>query len=112
MKILHFAPYYEPYLRDGSKTLTIRLNNRQKLRSGDQVSVCIGWTADQRDALFQARIEQVAHIKLRQLTADDLTQESPDCRNVEAAALMLSAIYRRLIDTHQAVYAIRFRCLD
>lgn len=111
MKTLHFFPHYEPYLRDGSKTLTLRLANRQGLRSGDRVSICVGWEPDQRHSLFPAYIDQVRRLPLCELTEIDLRNESPDCRSVESASLVMSAVYRRLIDPTEFVYAIHFHAV-
>lgn len=108
MKRLNFSPAYEPYLRDGRKTTTLRLANKQRLAPGDEVMLTVGWSKGQARELHRAVVTAVDCKPAGVLGTGDLHGESPDCRTPEAARLVLSGIYQTLIDERQPVYVIRF----
>jgi hypothetical protein len=108
MKQLNFFPHYRPYLEAGSKTTTLRLNNNDNLQARESVSIAVGWGATDRVVLFPAIITAVRHIKVGDLDTRALAGESPDCREREAARLVLSTIYHRVVTDQDSVYVIHF----
>ena len=111
MTTLNFAPPYERWLREGSKTTTLRLGHRLKPGVGEIVEVTVGLADGMRKSVGRARIIQVKYLSLAALTDDDLQGESPDCRTVESAGRVLCAIYDRDLDPNEALTLIRFQPL-
>ena len=109
MKRLNFFPSYAPYLRSGAKTTTLRLQNTEKFTTGETVMLTTGWDSAHAVELDRAVITAVRRKCAGELDAADLAGESPDCRTVEAARLVLSGIYRRELADRDCVFIIDFR---
>jgi len=107
-KTLNFFPYYEPYLRLGRKTTTLRLGNPTELMPGQDVMLTVGWQEELARPLHVARVKAVYQKPIGQLTGEDLDGESPDCASAEAARLVLGAIYRTVLTESESIYVIKF----
>lgn len=110
MQALNFFPYYEPFLVDKSKTTTFRLN-RPAVLPGERVRLTVGWEAASALELHPACIERIYSKRVSELAIDDFDGESPDCTTKEAAQLVLSAIYRRVVRPQDEVWVVKFRHL-
>ena len=111
MTTLNFAPHYEAWLRDGTKTTTLRLGHRLEPRAGQIVDITVGHPESEQQCIGQARVIQVRYLSVDSLTEDDLKGESPDCRSLESARRVLSEIYARELEPHEALTLIRFQAL-
>jgi len=111
MTTLNFAAPYERWLRDGSKTTTLRLGHRLEPRAGEIVEVTVDDPDGVPKSVGRARVVQVKYLSLGALTEEDLHGESPDCRSVESAGRVLRAIYDRELDPDEALTLIRFQPL-
>jgi hypothetical protein len=109
MKRLNFYPYYRQLLVDRVKTTTLRLKSAQSFESGEDVILSVGWpeTGSLED-LHGAKIERVYLKRIRDLGAEDLRGESPDCITQEAVPYVLGAIYRRMVHLDDEVSVIKF----
>lgn len=110
MKILNFYPYYEPYLRSGSKTTTIRIH-APDFKKGEIVRLTVGWNEKEVRNLHQVEIVSLYSKCISSLEAADFEGESPDCREPEATALVLSSIYRMNVDDSARVWVVKFKHL-
>jgi hypothetical protein len=108
MKTLNFYPYYEEYLRAKKKTTTIRLTNRGELTPGETVMLTLGWDETNATCLHPVRIRSVYSKRIRDLSPEDLSGESPDCHNAETARLVLGCIYRSVLKDEDKVTVFKF----
>src|SRR5690348_14078522 len=104
---LNFFPYYEPYLSSRTKKTTFRLN-KPRVAPGDLIELTVGWEELKSEALHEAQVIEVYSKRLEQLADRDFDGESPDCRSREAAQLVLSAIYRRVVSARDEIWIIKF----
>ena len=105
---VNFYPFYEELLRSGKKTTTFRLANRASLKEGDEVMLTIGWDENKAMDLHLARISDVYRRRIRDLNELDFEGESPDCQSPEAARLVLSCIYKTVLNTDDEVWIVKF----
>lgn len=107
-KKLNFFPYYADLLSRGAKTTTIRITNRENFEEGDLIDVTIGWSVEESKVLKSARITAVYSKRIRELTSSDFDGESPDCQEPYPTALVLGAIYRKVVGLDDIVWVIKF----
>ena len=105
MKRVNFYPFYEDYLRSREKTTTFRLNNRASFKECEEVVISAGWEEDKAIDLHAGIISKVYRRRIKDLNETDFEGESPDCRSVEAAKLVLSCIYRTVLSDSDEVWA-------
>jgi hypothetical protein len=110
MKTLNFFPYYEPYLLQRQKTTTFRLI-RGDYQPGERVRLTIGWNNQETKVLHSVIIESVYEKAICDLAAIDFEGESPDCKNPDSTALVLSAIYRRTVTVDCVIWVVKFKYL-
>lgn len=108
MQTLNFFPYYEPYLRDGRKTTTFRLGQPIHFLVGAEVLLTLGWDDKAVLPLHQVTIEKVYTKQICQLNALDFDGESPDCQSPETSALVLGAIYRKVLSLTDQIWVVKF----
>ena len=108
MKRLNFYPFYEDYLRSREKTTTLRLNNRASLREGEEVIISVGWEEDKAIDLHAGIIRKVYPRRVKDLNETDLEGESPDCRSPETAKLVLSCIYKTVLNGSDEIWVVKF----
>ncbi len=107
MKTLNFYPYYEPYLVAMRKTTTFRLH-QPNFRPGEAVQLTAGWDEKNCKNLHKAMIESVYTKSINELTPFDFEGESPDCKDPEATALVLSSIYREIVRLDEKIWVVKF----
>jgi hypothetical protein len=110
VKTLNFYPYYEGYLSSGNKTTTIRLR-RPNCADGEMVQLTLGWSESDARRLHNAQIISVYPKKISSLCQIDFDGESPDCKEPETTALVLSAIYRTIVRLDDTVWVVKFKHL-
>ncbi len=108
MKRLNFYPYYEPYLGSREKATTLRLRKPPALEEGDEVILSVGWDENEAIDLHGGKISKVYRRRIDQLSQEDLEGESPDCNTRAAARLVLSSIYRTVVNPDDEVWVVKF----
>jgi len=108
MKLLNFYPFYEDYLRSYEKTTTMRLSNSASFKEGDEIMISIGWTEDKAINLHLAIIKQVYRRRICDLEKRDFEGESPDCKSQEAARLVLSCVYKTVLNKDDEIWVVKF----
>ncbi len=108
MKKLSFLPFYEASLKTGAKRTTLRLGNEKSLDEGERVMLTSGWADSDVKDIHPAHIRKVYQRRISDLNASDLEGESEDCLSPEAARLVLSCIYRRVVRKEDLVWVIKF----
>ena len=63
----------------GLKNTTVRLGNSDEFKPSELVTVTIGWSEEESQPLYVARILSVNYKKIKDLSKDDLEGESPEC---------------------------------
>lgn len=104
-----YSSVFAQALRDGTKTLTIRLGDkRDKYQEGQLVWVTVGTRFGTKQRIFTAVIDRVEVKALREVTPREIERENPATR--EHAELMdfLSKIYTRTIGAEDPVTVIHF----
>lgn len=109
MKTLNFFPYYEPYLRAGKKTTTFRVSRPIHFLEGTEVLLTLGWDEKAVTPLHHVTIEKIYAKQICQLDAQDFDGESPDCQSPETSALVLGAIYRKILRLTDQIWVVKFR---
>ena len=108
LKNLNFYPYYEPYLRSRAKTTTFRIAQRAPFQTREKLPITIGWDEANSAPIGFALIREVYEKPLRDLTEEDFAGESPDCRSIESAKLVLSCTYKASIDDNDKIWVVKF----
>lgn len=108
MKKLNFFPFYDEYLKDHKKTTTFRLSNTAPYKKGDEVVISIGWTEDEAVPVSHAVIKSVDRRRIRDLGESDFEGESPDCKSPETTRLVLSCIYKRVLNNDDVIWVVKF----
>ena len=112
MKMLNFYPYYEDYLRKRIKTTTFRATKDIPLMEGDTVMLTIGWEERKTIDLHRARIKRIYLRRICDLIDSDFEGETPDCKSPEAAKLVLSCIYREVLNDDDEIWVVKFEHID
>jgi len=107
MKRLNFFPYYEDLLRSRKKTTTFRIT-RPSIKQGDRVMISIGWNEENATGLHPGLIKDLYIRRICDLDEYDFEGESPDCKSVEAARLVLSCIYRTILKPSDKIWVVKF----
>lgn len=79
---------------------------------GEIVRLTIGWSEPGDRLIHSARITKVYKKALRQLVAEDLEGESPDCQNLEAVPFVIGCIYRKVLSGDDLVTIVKFQHVD
>jgi len=76
-----YAEFYEEILRNGRKTVTIRLGDKSdKYASGQIVWVTVGPRFGKRQKLFTAILDRVEIKTIDELSPNDIRKENPEFR--------------------------------
>jgi hypothetical protein len=108
LKKLNFYPFYENYLKQHQKTTTFRLSKAAPYKVGDEVMISVGWSEEEAIVLNHAIIKEVHCRRICDLEESDFEGESPDCKSQEAAKLMLSCIYKKVVKNHDSIWIVKF----
>ena len=104
-----YSSVFAQALRDGSKTLTIRLGDkRDKYREGQIVWVTVGTRFGTKQRIFTAMIDRVDVKELREVTPREVERENPATRQHTELIDFLSKIYARSIEPTDMVSVIHF----
>jgi hypothetical protein len=104
-----YSSVFTQALRDGRKTLTIRLGDkRDKYLEGQLVWVTVGTRFGTKQRIFTAMIDRVEVKALREVTPREIERENPATREHADLIEFLSKIYNRTIDAGDSVTVIHF----
>ncbi len=110
MQVLNFySTIFADQLKRGRKTATIRLGDKShKYRKNEAVIVTIGYQHSPREKVFDAVIDQVEVMRLRELSPRDIEHDNPEFRRHEELIKFLEQIYGRDVSTEDTVTVVRF----
>jgi len=74
--------------------------------------ITIGWNEASAIPIGLVVIREVYEKHLRDLTENDFEGESPDCKSIESAKLVLSCIYKVSLDDNDKVWVVKFEHAD
>lgn len=104
-----YSTIFADQLKRGRKTATIRLGDKShKYRKNEAVIVTIGYQHSPREKVFDAVIDQVEVMRLRELSPRDIEHDNPEFRRHEELIKFLEQIYGRDVSTEDTVTVIRF----
>ena len=104
-----YSPLLAAALRDGTKTLTVRLGDkRPKYREGQIVWVTVGQKYGTRQRIFTAVIDRVDTKLLRDITPREINKDNPAAREHNDLIEFLSTIYSRRVGLEDTVTVIHF----
>lgn len=70
--------------------------------------ITIGWDESSAAPIGFAMIREVYERSLRDLTKNDFEGESPDCKSIESAKLVLSCIYKVSLNDNDKIWVVKF----
>ena len=110
MQVLNFySTIFADQLKRGRKTATIRLGDKShKYRKNEAVIVTIGYQHSPREKIFDAVIDQVDVVKIRELSPRDIKHDNPEFRRHEELIHFLEQIYGREVSVEDTVTVVRF----
>jgi hypothetical protein len=104
-----YAEYYEEVLKNGRKTVTIRMGDKSaKYQSGMVVWVTVGPRFARRQKLFTAILDRVEVKTIDQLSPREVQKENPEFRTAEDLVHLLKRIYSDDISVEDTVTVIHF----
>jgi hypothetical protein len=104
-----YSEYYEEVLRNGRKTVTIRLGDKtDKYSAGMIVWVTIGPRFGRRQKLFTAIIDRVEVKTIDALSPREIQKENPEFRTTDDLVNLLRRIYSDDISVEDTVTVIHF----
>jgi hypothetical protein len=110
VQVLNFySTVFADQLKRGRKTATIRLGDkRHKYRKNQLVLVTIGYQHSPREKIFEAVIDQVDVMRVRDLSPRDIEHDNPEFRRHEELIHFLEQIYGRPVSMDDTVTVVRF----
>jgi len=110
VQVLNFySTIFADQLKRGRKTATIRLGDKSnKYRKNEAVIVTIGYQHSPREKVFDAVIDLVQVMRLRELSPRDIEHDNPEFRRHEELVKFLEQIYGRDVSTEDTVTLVRF----
>ena len=110
MEVLNFySTVFADQLKRGRKTATIRLGDKShKYRKSQAVLVTIGYKHSPREKIFEAVIDEVVVMPLRELSPRDISHDNPEFRRHEELVNFLEGIYGRAVSIDDVVTVVRF----
>ncbi len=104
-----YSSVFTQALRDGRKTLTIRLGDkRTKYQDGQLVWITVGTRFGSKQRIFTAMIDRVEVKAVREVTPREIERENPATREHGDLIEFLSKIYGRTISVEDSVTVIHF----
>jgi len=104
-----YSAVFAHALRDGSKTLTIRLGDkRDKYQAGQLVWVTVGQRFGTRQRIFTAVIDRVETKPVRDVSPREIERDNSAVRDHNNLVEFLSKIYSRKIVLEDMVTVIHF----
>jgi hypothetical protein len=113
VQVLNFySTIFADQLKRGRKTATIRLGDKShKYRKNQAVLVTIGYQYSPREKIFDAVIDQVEVMPLRELSPRDIEHDNPEFRRHEELVNFLEQIYGRSVSVDDTVTVVRFSAI-
>jgi len=110
VQVLNFySTIFADQLKRGRKTATIRLGDKShKYRKNQAVLVTIGYQHSPREKIFDAVIDQVEVMALKDLSPRDIEHDNPEFRRHEELINFLEHIYARPVSMDDTVTVVRF----
>jgi hypothetical protein len=110
VQVLNFySTIFADQLKRGRKTATIRLGDKShKYRKNQAVLVTIGYQHSPREKIFDAVIDQVEVMALKDLSPRDIEHDNPEFRRHEELIHFLEQIYGRPVAMDDTVTVVRF----
>ena len=110
MQVLNFySTIFADQLKRGRKTATIRLGDKShKYRKNQAVIITIGYQHSPREKIFDAVIDQVDVLPLKDLSPRDIEHDNPEFRRHEELIHFLEQIYGRPVAPTDIVTVVRF----
>jgi hypothetical protein len=110
VQVLNFySTIFADQLKRGRKTATIRLGDKsRKYRKNQAVIVTIGYQHSPREKIFDAVIDQVDVLPLKDLSPRDIEHDNPEFRRHEELVHFLEQIYGRSVSLEDTVTVVRF----
>ncbi len=104
-----YSEYYEEALKNGRKTITIRLGDKSdKYQSGMLAWVTVGPRFGRRQKLFTCILDKVEVKTIDALSPREIQKENPEFRNTEDLLHLLRRIYTEDISVEDTVTVIHF----
>jgi hypothetical protein len=104
-----YAEYYEEVLRNGRKTITIRLGDKSdKYQAGMIVWVTVGPRFGRRQKLFTAILDRVEVKTIDSLSPREIQKENPEFRTIDDLVQLMRRIYSDDISVEDTVTVIHF----
>jgi hypothetical protein len=110
VQVLNFySTIFADELKRGRKTATIRLGDKShKYRKNQAVLVTIGYQHSPREKIFDAVIDTVEVVKVKDLSPRDIKHDNPEFRRHEELIHFLEQIYGRPVSMDDTVTVVRF----
>jgi hypothetical protein len=110
MQVLNFySTVFADQMKRGRKTATIRLGDkRHKYRKNQVVLVTVGYQYSPREKLFEAVIDHVEVMRVKDLSPRDIEHDNPEFRRTEELKHFLEQIYGRDVGDDDTVTVVRF----
>jgi hypothetical protein len=104
-----YSSLFADALRQGRKTVTIRLGNKlDKYRDGQIVWVTVGRRFGTRRKIFPAVIDRVEVKRLAEVTPREIERDNPQARRHEDLIEFLSKVYGRPVTLDDEVTVVNF----
>ncbi len=108
-----YSEFYEDVLRNGRKTVTIRLGDKSaKYDAGQVVWITIGPRFGRRQKLFTAIVDRVEVKTIDALSPREIQKENPEFRTTEDLLHLMRRIYSEDISVEDTVTVIAFSPID
>jgi hypothetical protein len=110
VEVLNFySTVFADQMKRGRKTATIRLGDKShKYRNSQAVLCTLGYRHSPRERIFEAVIDEVVVLRLRELSPRDIQHDNPEFRRHEELIKFLEQIYGRSVTMEDVVTVVRF----
>jgi hypothetical protein len=110
VEVLNFySTVFADQMKRGRKTATIRLGDKSHKYRKSQVVLCtLGYKHSPRERIFEAVIDEVVVLPLRELSPRDIQHDNPEFRRHEELVKFLEQIYGRDVSMEDVVTVVRF----
>jgi hypothetical protein len=108
-----YSSLFADALRQGRKTVTIRLGNKlEKYRDGQIVWITVGRRFGTRRKIFPAVIDRAEVKRLAEVTPREIERDNPQAHRHEELMEFLSKVYGRPITLDDEVTVVHFSRIE
>jgi hypothetical protein len=108
-----YSSVFADALRQGRKTVTIRLGNKlDKYRDGQVVWITVGRRFGTRRKIFPAVIDRVEVKRVAEVTPREIERDNPQARRHEDLVEFLSKVYGRPVALDDEVTVVHFSRIE